>query len=143
MNRKLFKARMKIRDLLIEEQNDYKLMSTDEIGQFRDAWKRKFHAENLRKGELEWYVFSFKRYNQFWEGDEADQKYKMVYVKEFVIDDGENGYKCLSDHLADLDKLKSITKDYGSLFDLFISHKNLKWTYVITHEDDAGPYFAE
>ena len=118
-------------------------MSNSEIEQFRNDWRYKFNAQDLGKGELEWYVFSCKRYPLYWESREADQKYKEIYVKEFVIDDGENGYQCFSQHLPNLDKLKSATKDFGILYDLFISHKNLKWTFVITHEEDVGPYFAK
>ncbi|MFM7858535.1 MAG: DUF4275 family protein [Flammeovirgaceae bacterium] len=29
------------------------------------------------------------------------------------------------------------------LFDLYVIHKNLKWTFVITHEKDFGPYFSK
>lgn len=92
----------------------------------------------------EWGTFSANLYNPYWEGKQAEEKYLSQPVKEYLIFGPEKfGYRCNSIKLPNLVKLYRYLDSLNVVFDLYIRHKNFKWTYVITHVDAFGPYFAE
>ena len=74
------------------------------------------------------------------EESEAISRYERQPVKEYLIfTPKDTVIRCFSDKL---ENFMSFTKDYGIIFDLYVSHKNFKWTFGIIHEDGIGPYYA-
>ena len=143
LQKRLSNKKKIIADLLEEEGIDYQQLDTEELEELEQAWKDRFNAQKLINANSQlWHTFSFDGYSNYKEGEEADQKYKNQLVKEYYIWGGDKGYLCFSNKLPDLAKLKRLTRGYETTYDLYVNHKNFNWTYVYTHEDYYGPYFA-
>ena len=144
LKKRLLNQKKTIADLLEEEEIPYQHLNAGELEELEKSWKQRFNANDLRNagGQL-WHAFSFNNYADYKEGEQADQRYLNQQVREFLIWGADKGYRCFSDKLPDLLKLKRLTRDFDVTYDLYVCHKNLKWTYVYTHEDFCGPYFAE
>ena len=143
---KLREDNMTLYDFLDKEHIDYIKMTLQEIKNYKLDWRYKFNGHKLSssKREHNWHVFSYNYVADYLTGKQADDKYCSLYAKDFVVIGSEKvGLKCSSDHLPELIRLKEYIKNSNEIFDLYITHKNFNWTYVITHEDDLGPYYAE
>ncbi len=139
-------SNMTLYDFLDKECIDYIKMTLQEIKDHKLDWRYNFNGHKLSssKREYNWHVFSYNYVTDYLTGEQADDKYCSLYVKDFVVIGSEKvGLKCSSDHLPELNRLKKYIKDSNEIFDLYITHKNFNWTYVISHEDDFGPYYAE
>ena len=144
LNKLLSGKKKTIEDLLNEENISFKHEPSEKLTDFWNSWRTKFLAHNLRYNESQWHTFSMRTYSNFVEESEAISRYKQQPVKEYLIfTPQDTAIRCFSDKLPTFENLMSFTKDYGVIFDLYVSHKNFNWTFVITHEDDIGPYFAE
>ena len=143
LNKRISGKKKTIEDLLNEERISYQIESLELSEMFWNSWRTKFHAQNLQRNECQWHTFSSQTYPYVVEESSAINKYKTQPVKEYLIFPPDDYViRCYSDKLPDFEKLLSLTKDFGIIFDLYLSHKNFNWTFVITHEEGFGPYFA-
>jgi len=145
MNSKTINQHKKILEGLLDEEGVYfEELSKVEIFNLQKLWKEKFKAKTLPNYELQlWHTFSPDSFTNYKEGEDADKKYQNQPVKEFFIWGGDRGYRCFGNKLPNLERLKKVPRDFGIIYDLYVTHKNFKWTYVYTHNDFCGPYFAE
>ncbi|MDQ4140789.1 MAG: DUF4275 family protein [Bacteroidota bacterium] len=145
MNSKTIDRHKRILEGLLEEEGvQYEELSKVEIFNLQNLWKEKFKAKTLPNSESQlWLTFSPGSFTNYKEGEDADTKYRNQLVKEFLIWGGNSGYRCFGNKLPNLERLKRVPRDFGTVYDLYVSQKNLKWTYVYTHDDFCGPYFAD
>ncbi len=125
----------------LDEQNfNYELLTKDEIIEVENHWKSKFIG-NKTAPHLEyylWHIFSFNK-DYGIEGELAFEEYKKQYPTEIIIFNERQEYGI---RIPNQGKIPVITmKDFTD--DIYISQKNMKWTYVISHEIPSfGPYFS-
>lgn len=144
LSKRLIKKGKTIHDLLKEENIQFEVEHDKSTSQLWDKWRSKFKAHSLTKEERQWHVFSNNIYEGCLEKEAAESRYTQLLVNEyFIIIPDDPAIRCSSNKLPDLDKLKSFTRDFGVVLDLYVSHKNFRWTFVITYEDEFGPYYAE
>ena len=139
-----------IKELLESQFIQFQELNIDETKLFFENWKAKslmsikknINPSVIKKG-LYWHAFSFNLIPHY-KNEEAELKFQKLHVKQYYIVSSNlkiTGLLCNSSKLPYLYDLKTIHKKNPFLFDLYISHYKYNWSFVITHEDDFGPYF--
>lgn len=129
---------------LIEQQIEFEIIqnkpiksSEDELSKTVFAWRNKF-IRNKKAPYLNqnmWHIFSYE-VSPYLEKEAAIIELKKQYLADTFI---------FNERLQFLIQCKNgipFIKMIDFIDDIYISHHNMKWTYVITHEDDLGPYFS-
>jgi len=130
-----------ILDFLIEFGAETYPQSNTETLDFEHKWLS-FFANNvkLRYGVyvyegFKWHGFSLGLQSCV-EGERAINTYKGQWPSKYIIfeEQMKESFLCYSDKYPDLSSLS---------LDVYVSHANLKWTMVFTHEQPViGPFFA-
>ncbi len=141
------KASMVPNQDLIEEFLTRDGVSFDPVGarDYGDVirhWHSTF-ARNVKRetgswihGRFRWHGFSYG-YQNAQGGIEALSTYRNQWPAPYFIFDEDLTwlYGCNSDAYPDLSSFRA---------DIYVSHHNMKWTMVFTHEQpEIGPFFAE
>jgi hypothetical protein len=117
------------------------VLSHDQAQEFERRWLAVFAANVKRRhkawvyGGFRWHGFSYGL-ERCIEGSDAIARYSGQHPAKYVVFDEEleETLSCKSEGYPDLSSLGR---------DLYVSHANLKWTMVFTHEQpDIGPFFA-
>ena len=118
------------------------LLGTKESYAFSKRWLEMFaeavkekHGKYVYRG-FRWHGFSYG-IQVCTEGADAMSMYLSQWPAPYVIFDEEltTCARCVSAKYPDLTSLHA---------DPYVSHENLKWTMVFTHEQpEIGPFFAE
>ena len=117
----------------------FRSATNKESSWLRNNWLQVF-ASRVKAAKGEW-VFRGYRWHGFSYGIEPCREGQVALsaylsqwsVPYFVSDESlSNCYYCESERYPDLSDLQD---------DFYVSHKNLKWTMVFTHEE-LGPYFS-
>lgn len=100
--------------------------------------------ENIPSEHL-WHVFSYDELAHS-TGTSGLEKFRSVYLKDFIVlssNHNISSVRCIGQSLLRCNEqlYKRLIKLDTNL-DLYIFHPNYKWLFVITHEEDFGPYFA-
>lgn len=133
-----------LQSLLKKYRVKYSLISIEEKYSILNKW-RSYFASNLNERELPWHSFNTNIHPSF-EQTEAISKFNKCYFKDFTIiaDFNYYGIRCNSDLVfASFSELKSALLSLENFVDIYITHINYKWTFVITHEEGIGPFFAK
>ena len=120
-----------------------RLLSFNEKIDHQKTWRKVF-ASNLQEKRIDWHAFSYNLTPHL-EGFDAINKFNAQPVKNYFIissNDKLTGLACEGNKVLSYSDLLIIRNKNPSFYDVYISHKNLKWTFVITHEEDFGPYFS-
>ena len=120
-----------------------RLLFQEEKYTFQKVWRKTF-ANGLEGKELDWHTFSYNMIPHI-KGSEAINAFNSQPVKNYLIISSNHklaGLTCNGSSIISYEDLIKITRKNPFLYDLYISHQNLKWTFVITHEDEFGPYFS-
>ena len=136
-------------DLLISNSSDVELLDDVE----KDAILRKLHDNLLEKSKSKpdqeiisthlWHFFSYKIIPHL-DQHEAVKRFQNLYLKEFfILTNTPNviSLKCKCDYVfVDPQSLYKGLKDCNELHDIYIFHPNYRWLFIITHEEEFGPY---
>lgn len=107
-------------------------------------WSNSF--SKLKRNDPLWHTFSFNEHNSFLTGDEAVSAFDKIrkdniyafsseHIKPFYFFD----IKELSYNYSDIQNCREFFK---FKHDIFFIDQSFKWTFVITHEKEFGPYFT-
>lgn len=144
LQKRLIKQGKSIYDLLREEGIQFEVEEDESTAQLWNEWRSKFKAHYLTMEDCQWHTFCDNIYENYLEKQDAEDRYKQLLVNEyFIIIPDEPAIRCFSNRLPELEKVKSFAHDFGVVMDLYVCHKNVKWTFIVTHEDEFGPYYAE
>jgi hypothetical protein len=118
----------------------FEILNDEELNKIYEKWIEKFIG-NKKAPILEnykWHIFSYNKKKL--EGIKATEEYNNQYPSDVYIfnEKLDFGIKCkVSENLP-------MIKFDEHFDDIYISHYNMKWTYVITHESPfIGPYFSK
>lgn len=105
-------------------------------------WDRAF-TRNVKRAtglwvynRFRWHGYSYEFEPSVW-GEEAFDTYSVQWQAAFVLfdEDLECCYRCEANRYPDLTELN---------WDIYVTHHNMKWTMVFTHEQpEIGPFFAK
>jgi hypothetical protein len=110
-----------------------------ELSKVVEAWEKQFIGTKTAPhlNHYLWHIFSYKATESI-EGEEATNELKKQYAADTFIFNEPQQYliRCLK-------KIPIIEMDDFN-DDIYISHHNMKWTYVIPHEvhSGIGPFFS-
>ncbi len=131
--------------LLVNRQFDISMIDQEQKSKIISLWKEKFMPDVQNNDDTLWHTFSFDHYPHSF-GENAIMQFNKTHLKEFII------FSTYYYHAIECTSSVSSFPDYGNLcqhlkqlhhnIDLYIIHKNFKWTFVIPHEKDLGPYYA-
>jgi hypothetical protein len=136
-----------IEELLQEKNVAYNIISHDEKYEIIKKWKCVFF-QSLTINQVEmankflWHIFSFN-YIKALEKEIAIDAFNRLNVKRYTIFSSNiksTGILCESSLLPSYEEFAKAKTSSPELFDLYINQINLKWTFVITHEPNFGPY---
>lgn len=132
----------RISDFLDDFGATFSVLARDELQEFERRWLETFachvkahHGKWIYRG-FRWHGFSYNLQPYDKRGSRAIETYLAQCPAKYVVFDEElkEALRCMSDRYPDLSPLGN---------DLYVTHANLKWTMVFTHEQpDIGPYFA-
>ena len=121
---------------------DFEKLGSTEHDRITEQWRLVF-ARDVKNATGEWihnrfrwHGFSFD-YQKSIRGTEALDAYQRQWSAPFFIFDEEGtwSYSCTSNAYPDF-------SSFGA--DIYVAHKNMKWTMAFTHEQpDIGPFFVE
>ncbi len=120
-------------------QEKYNADKKSLVSQTIQKWKNKFIANRTAPylDSYLWHIFSYEATKSV-EGENATKEYLNQWKTNVLIFNEAQQYL--------IECINSIPKiEIGNFYDdIYISHSNMKWTYVIPHEiPDLGPYFSE
>jgi len=129
---------------LFAQQIRFEIISRDQdpkydakLQNIRTMWKDTFIKEKKVPyvDDYLWHVFSYGL-TDFIEGDNATYELRQQFASQTVIFNEIGSYL-----LFCFDKIPIIEmKNY--IDDVYVSHHNMKWTYVLPHDSpQMGPYF--
>ena len=131
-----------ISDFLDDFGAAFSVLSKEDSQEFERRWLETFarnvkahHGKWIYRG-LRWHGFSYNLQPYDRRGLRAIDTYLAQWPAEYVVfdEDLQEALRCRSERYPDLSPLVQ---------DIYVSHANLKWTMVFTHEQpDIGPYFA-
>lgn len=130
-----------VKALLTSSEIQCRLLDASEAEAVRSRWLSTFAANVLKQKGVEvfqgymWHGFSFGMEVSL-EGEAAQQEYQKQFQAEYVLFDEDFNFclACEPSAYPDLTELMD---------DLYVTHANMKWTMVFTHEQPGiGPFFA-
>ena len=131
-----------IEGFLLRNSVNFKKLDLAEHDRITEQWRLAF-ARDVKSAtgqwiykRFRWHGFSFG-YQQSIKGTEALEAYQSQWSAPFFVfdEDGTWSYRCTSNTFPDF-------TPFGA--DIYVAHKNMKWTIAFTHEQpDIGPFFAE
>jgi hypothetical protein len=132
--------------LLLNNHFHAYLVSNERKCEFISLWKKHFAPNVLSKNEALWHTFSFDHYPHSF-GSDAIRILNKTWLKDIMIFSTHHFYaiECSAlfpvflDYVEFCRYLSQITNHV----DIYIAQKNYKWTFVIPHEKDFGPYYAD
>ena len=107
---------------------------------WRSAFASDWHDWSGPLLDMDWHVFSYK-YVEHMTGAEAVAAFEARSGQSFIVSvDLAQGptFKCTSSAKLDYMTLRNMWSG-----DLYLMNEALDWTFVLTHEQDLGPYFVE
>ncbi|MCF6352072.1 MAG: DUF4275 family protein [Cyclobacteriaceae bacterium] len=119
-------------------QNKYNPNVNSPVSKTVEKWKKKFIANKdaPHLNEYLWHIFSFRSTKSI-EGELATKEYLNQWKSTVLIFNEDREY--LIECVNSIPKIEM----NESFDDIYITHSNMKWTYVITHEiPDIGPFFS-
>jgi hypothetical protein len=132
-------------DQLKSQNIDYEILqdnyspTNSELDKVVRAWKKKFIGSKTAPylNKYLWHIFSYKA-TQSKEGIDAKNELNKQFDSETLIFNETQQYliRCVN-------KIPKIEMD-DFIDDIYVSHHNFKWTFVIPHEVQSGmgPYFS-
>ncbi len=125
---------------LIKQNIDFKIINNTDKKAVEKAWLSAFgkglNAPYLNQNK--WHIFSYNQGVAI-EGNDAYEKYNQQYPCDIIIFNEKVEYFLK----ISKSKLPQIKPD-NFLDDIYICHRNMKWTFVLTHEMPyIGPFFCE
>ncbi len=131
--------------LLADNHFQVSMISGDAKAHVIDEWQKRFVPKTQDKGEALWHTFSFNRFPHVSETDAVNQ-FNETYLKQCIIFSTSDyfGINCTTDApvLLSYERLCQYLDRLPNHVDIYIAQHNFKWTFVITHEKDFGPYYA-
>lgn len=118
-----------------------------EAKELKKKWEGAFaqHLTRVEKDEIYfdemlWHVFSSEKVGSL-EGKEAMEAFNRQKKQRCYLFYQEENNAFILENTSVLAADDIINKNIGTV-DVYIVSSNFKWTYVLTHEDDYGPYFS-
>ncbi len=119
-------------------QEGYNPSPDSELSKVVNNWTNKFIGKRTAPNldNYLWHIFSFNSANAL-NGEQATKKLSEQYDANTLIFNEQQQYLILCKGRIP----KIVMEDFCD--DLYISHHNMKWTYVIPHEvPNIGPFFS-
>lgn len=118
----------------------FKLLDSSELKVFDKTWSKNFMLKSakLSAHENRW-AYLDKENNSVSSEEKSREEYSAQFPSDYVIftEEGTLGLLCNGKN-ANLPVWDTID------FDLYVSHNNCKWTYILTHEMPfIGPFFIK
>lgn len=131
---------LEAKDILVDR------LEAGEVEEIRENWERTF-AENLTRleknqvhfSEMFWHIFSYEKVDSLI-GKEAKDAFNQQRKQKCFLFYQEEKSAFVLDNAAAL-KDRDIMNKLKGFVDLYVVSADFKWTYVVTHEIDLGPYF--
>lgn len=120
-----------------------RLLSPEEKYNLQKLWRKTF-ANTLNDKKIDWHTFSYNLVQHI-KGPKAIDAFNSQFIKNYFIISSNpklTGLACEGNRILSYCDLLQIINKSPFLHDLYISHKNFNWTFVITHEEEFGPYFS-
>ena len=119
-------------------QKEYNPNKESLVSKTIERWKKKFIADRIAPylDNYLWHIFSYGSSKSI-EGENATREYLNRKKTNVLIFNEPQQYL--------IECINSIPRiEMDDFFDdIYISHSNMKWTYVIPHEiPEMGPYFS-
>lgn len=109
------------------------------------TWTQKFTIQPPGKNEALWHTFSLNHF-PCESGAHAMKKLNETPLKTFVIFSPADlsAIKCTAPYACFIpyEELQAQWMSIRYRMDIFIVQSNFTWTFVHTHEQDFGPYYA-
>lgn len=88
-----------------------------------------------------WHIFSYDKVDSL-KGKEAIEAFKRQQKRTCYLfyQEDENAFVLGNSSFLTADDI--INENKGTV-DVYIVGSNFKWTYVLTHENNCGPYFSK
>lgn len=126
-------------------------LGTRDKWQFQQRWREHF-ATGVKEATgkwvlngIDWHAFS-SSYTPCLKGSRAEIAYRQLEVEAFVLLSSNEhlpGYICTARELPDLNDLYAFTEQNPQVLDLYLFAPDLRWTMVLTHEQEHGPFLAQ
>lgn len=108
-------------------------------------WSAMFLKKPLVPSEALWHTFSYNHYVHY-TGRQAIEVFDKTFMKSLIVFTTSSceAIICESDVVQNMkyNELVCCLNKIDRSLDIFICQKNYRWTFVIPHEPDFGPYFA-
>jgi len=119
----------------------FQFLTEPELDEVERKWKAKFIGKRTAPNLdfYKWHIFSYHKDNRI-EGEKAIAEYKHQFPADLYIFNErlQYGLKCLKASTVPDILMDDFTDD------IYISHHNMKWTFVLPHEiPHIGPFFSK
>lgn len=121
-------------------------LEAEEVEELRKNWERAFTKDITRLeknqmlfNEMFWHIFSYKKVNCLI-GEDARHAFNQQKKQKCFLFYQEENSGFILDHASALKDVDIMNKLIGFV-DVYVVSADFKWTYVVTHETDFGPYF--
>ena len=95
-------------------------------------------------GDADWHAFS-SGYAPSVQGFGAEVAYGECKGESFILISSNEqvpAFRCIAQSLPAFTDLYAFAQENPQVFDLYLFSPDFRWTLVLTHEPDYGPYFA-
>lgn len=131
---------LEAKDILVDR------LEVAEVEELRKTWERAFtkNITRLEKNQMHfdemfWHIFSYEKVNCLI-GKEARDAFNQQKKQKCFLFYQEKKSGFILDNASALKDVDIMNKLIGFV-DVYIVSADFKWTYVVTHETDFGPYF--
>ncbi|MBT2696634.1 DUF4275 family protein [Bacillus sp. ISL-40] len=100
----------------------------------------KNQKRQIHYGQFMWHVFSYELL-PCKKGQRARDAFDLVSKDECYIFYQNNQNALLIEKAASLKSNHIINEIDGYIHDVYVVDKDFSWTYILTHEENCGPYF--
>ncbi|KGX92310.1 ATP synthase F1 subunit delta [Pontibacillus halophilus JSM 076056 = DSM 19796] len=117
--------------------------------ELRQRWEEAFahtlslsQKRNIKLHQYLWHVFSWRKF-PCKEGQQAMTAFNQVHKNACYLFYQGDEDTLLIRNATNLKAADVINNVDGYMDDVYVVDVDFKWTYVVTHEPDCGPYFFQ
>ena len=125
-------------------------LARKDVWSLQEAWREIYSKQvKVETGKWvyrrrDWHSFSYG-FTKALAGSRAETAYNAEAAEEFILlvsNVDSFGYSCNGRILIPVADLKLLRQQSSQPIDFYVFPPDLRWTLVVTHEADCGPYFA-
>jgi hypothetical protein len=105
-------------------------------------WGESFVKDIPKNGRFMWHIFNYDGLSCK-KGQSAKKAFNRVIKDECYIFYQEFENALLLENANSLTSEDIINEYEGNICDVYVVNKDFTWTFIVTHEEDYGPYYYE